>query len=365
MSDPEMLAMLAEQAARMLAEQADAERRKALLDQDGAFDVDLWRQAGELGWPAAAIAEGAGGLGLGISALALLSEALGRRTVSLPLIEAAVIADAASASDDAASIVAALAAGESIGCIAFGEAGESGLPRHPALQLRDGKLSGSKAAVAFGAVADYVLCHAAVGDDVALMLVSLQQAGVNREIMPAIDNARAMANLTFEDVAAVRLDQGDGWPATLHAAAMAALATAYMQIGGTQACLEMAVEYAKERVVFGQPIGRFQAIKHKLADIYADLEIARGCAIDALDAMTNGNGDSLALAAMARLGAIRAYEFAARETIQTFGGIGVTWEAEPQHHYRRSRTLALELGAAPFWRDLVLDRSMATLEKAA
>jgi len=356
MSDlSEMLQMLADQAERLLDDRATGEHLKSLLEAPGSFDHELWKQCAELGWPAAAVEERQGGLGLGFEALSLLNEKLGAHTVSLPLIPAAVIADALAQAGTDDPSAAALAAGEKIGCLAFGEVGESGLPRSPTLRLDNGKLRGVKALAPFAAIADIALCHAATDDGVALVLVALDQPGVTREIMGTIDNARAAATLRFDQAEAVRIDQGEGLSASVRAAALAAIATAFEQVGGTQSCLAMAVDYAKERIVFGQPIGKFQAVKHKLSDIYTDLEIARGCAIDALASVGRDSVTLPAMAAMARLAGIRAYEFASRETIQIYGGIGVTWEAAPQHHYRRSRALALELGAAPFWRELLVD----------
>jgi alkylation response protein AidB-like acyl-CoA dehydrogenase len=358
----EMLTMLADQAERLLDDHATWEHLKSLLEAPGSFDHELWRQCAELGWPAAAIAETQGGLGLGLEALALLNEKLGARTVSLPLTPAAVIADAVAHGIGDHPAVTALAAGEQIGCLAFGEAGESGLPRTPALRFAGGALDGMKSLVPFAAIADVALCHASAEDGVALCLVMLDQPGVTREMVATLDNARAAATLAFTGAQAKRIDAGDGWTACLRAAAIASIVTAFEQVGGTQNCLSLGVEYAKERIVFGQPIGRFQAVKHKLSDIYTKLEIARGCAIDALAAAGRESATLPAMAAMARLGAIHAYEFASRETIQVYGGIGVTWEAAPQHHYRRSRALALELGAAPFWRELLVDNVFTLAE---
>ncbi|ODP38434.1 acyl-CoA dehydrogenase family protein [Sphingomonas turrisvirgatae] len=358
----EMLVMLADQAERLLEDHATWEHLKSLLEAPGSFDRELWAQCAELGWPAAAVAEAQGGLGLGFEALALLNEKLGARTVSLPLTPAAVIADAVARGIGDHPSVTALATGERIGCLAFGELGESGLPRTPTLRFADGMLQGERALVPFAAIADVALCHAAAEDGIGLYLVMLDQPGVTRKATATIDNARAAATLSFDGAHAMRIDGGDGWSACLRAAALASIATAFEQVGGTQSCLALGVEYAKERIVFGQPIGRFQAVKHKLSDIYTELEIARGCAIDALAAAGRESTALPAMAAMARLGGIHAYEFASRETIQIYGGIGVTWEAAPQHHYRRSRALALELGAAPFWRELLVDNIFTLAE---
>lgn len=354
-TENDAVAMLAEQAERLLEQQAGPERLKQLLEHPGSFDRALWEQAGDLGWPAAAIGEDQGGFGLGFGTLNMLCEKLGARPASLPIIPAAVVADALQRSGAENAASAELAAGTKIACIAFGEPGESGLPSAPSATLRGGKLYGSKAAAPFAAVADLALCHGTVDGGVALFLVDLHQPGVTRMAIDTIDNARASARLSFDGVSAMRIDAGDGRASVLRAASIAAIATAFEQVGGVRRCLDLAIAYAKQRVVFGQPIGRFQAIKHKLSDIYSELEIARGCATDAAAALERDSSALVPMAAMARIGGTRAYEFASRETIQVFGGIGVTWEAEPQHHYRRSRALAVELGSTPFWRDLLVD----------
>ena len=347
----EILTMLLDQAVRLLDAEASQTRLKALLEEPGSFDAALWGKAVELGWPAIAIAEESGGLGLGIGSLAPLLQELGQRTVSLPLASGYVTAAALLEGGVAADVAAQLASGQAIATLALGEAGECGLS--PAVVFSGGTLKGAKAPASFAAVATHALVSARDGDTPGLYLVDLTAAGVTRDVVPTIDNARAAAALRFDDTPATLVVAG--WNALLRHAGVAATLVAFEQIGGTERCLRISVDYAKERKVFGQAIGAFQAIKHKLADMYQELEIGRGCAIDALESLEEGRGDFLMLACTARLGAGMAYDFAARECIQTHGGIGVTWEAEPHHHYRRARSLALEIGGAPFWRDLLVD----------
>jgi alkylation response protein AidB-like acyl-CoA dehydrogenase len=343
--------MLLDQATRLLDAEVDMPKLKALLETPGSFDRALWDKTIELGWPGIAVPEAGGGLGLGLGSLAPLLLELGRRTVSLPLVSGYVTAAALIEGGVAADVAASLASGEAIAALVLGEAGDCGLA--PAATFANGTLTGAKASAAFGAVADYALVSARDGDTPGLYLVALAAPGVERAVVNTIDNARAAATLRFTGAAATPVLAG--WDAVLRSAAIAATLTAYEQVGGSERCLSISVDYAKERKVFGQPIGAFQAIKHKLADMYQEVEISRGCAIDALEALEAGQSDFLSLACTARLGAGAAYDFCARECIQTHGGIGVTWEAEPQHHYRRARVLALEIGGAPFWRDLLID----------
>lgn len=354
----EDLTVVREQARRFLDDHATPERLKALLDQPGAFDASAWEYAVQLGWPLLSAPQSLGGLGFGMAGLASLAEELGRKTVSMPLIPAYVclasLQGSVAKDEVIAQIAADLTSGASKACLAFAETGESGLPLRPAVQLSGGKLIGVKAVTPFAAVADVALAHAWDGVAMALVLVPLAQVGVKRMLRPGIDQARAAAELTFDQAECIRLDGGDATAAVQQAWALAALATAFEQIGGAEAAMFMARDYALERTAFGQPIGRFQAIKHKIADMYWRIELARGCAIDALEAHAAEAAHWRGLSAAARIGAIDAYEYSAAENVQTHGGLGTTWEGMPQHHYRRSRALALELGALPSWRDALL-----------
>ena len=350
------LSMIRDQAARLLSKNAAPEHLNALLDQASGFDRVLWASAVEQGWPAVSVPEELGGIGLGWRGLCTLMEEAGRKAVSIPLTSNAVTFTAALASGNAQLIeryANPLASGEIIASLAFSEPGDAGLGQRPNLQYVDGKLSGAKAQAAFAAIADVALVHADAAGETVLVLVPLDQPNVTRHVAATLDNARAAAGLEFNAASAQRLGTS-GDTAFAEATALAALATAFEQIGGASSCMEMARDYALERRAFGQPIGRFQAIKHKIADMYWRIEIARGCAFDALEAYEQKNPLWIGLAAAARLAAIEAFDFSARENIQTHGGLGVTWEAMPHHYYRRARCLALELGSSQSWRNHLL-----------
>jgi len=126
---------------------------------------------------------------------------------------------------------------------------------------------------------------------------------------------------------------------------------AFEQIGGAAACLAMATEYAKQRHAFGRPIGSFQAIKHKLADVYIAAELARSNAYYGAWALSRDAAELPLAAAAARVSASDAFWMAARENIQTHGGMGFTWAADCHLFYRRAKLLALALGSAPHWKD--------------
>lgn len=349
----ELLATIGEQTRRVLAELATPEHLKGLLEDPGSFDRSLWDNAIGQGWTLVSVPEASGGLGLGWRGLAVLGQELGRTSASLPLTAnaLAVHALAGLATSDVGARIEALAGGSTIACLALSDPGDGGLGAGATFQSQPGRLSGRRAPAAFAAVADVALVQAGGEGGEGLYLVDLDGPGVHREIVPSYDNARGYARLAFEQAEAILL--GD---ATLVAdiTSLAALATCFEQIGGARASLAMACDYARERKAFGQPIGAFQGIKHKLAEIYCLIEIAQGCADDALVAWERESPDRYQLASAARLGALQAYSQAAQENLHVHGGMGVTWEAMPHHHYRRARSLASELGGQIHWRERLL-----------
>ena len=231
-----------------------------------------------------------------------------------------------------------------------------------------GKLTGTKLPVADGEAAHVAVVLASSGGGLSLVLADLGQcggqgggqAGIARERVAQIDPTRKHARLTFQGAAAEPLGPaGQGWRLLTELYDAAAVYFAFEQIGGAESALWMARDYALERQAFGRQIGSYQGIKHKLADVYIKTELARSNAYYAA-MMLNDRGADLPLAAAAvRVAAIEAYEFAAKENIQTHGGIGFTWEANPQFHYRRARVLALNIGGALAWKH----RLVSLLEK--
>ena len=151
-------------------------------------------------------------------------------------------------------------------------------------------------------------------------------------------------------------EEGNGWAYTQEVFDGAAVWMAFEQIGGTEAAMWMARDYALERYAFGRLIGSYQAIKHKIADMYVKLELARSNAYFGA-MMLNDKGPELPqAAAAARISAIEAYRYTAQENVQVHGGIGYTWEADTQFFYRRSKLLALALGSSIEWKDKLVAR---------
>jgi alkylation response protein AidB-like acyl-CoA dehydrogenase len=344
--DYDLSALIATQAQRLLEVRATPARLRQLLDEPGSFDRDLWRSVIDLGWLAALSSQDPEEQSTPAwDALADLVRMVGRYTASIPLANAVIAADVLRTQEP--SVAARISSGDTIAAMALGVADAEALP-----ELVRGKIVGAVANCAFGAVADVLLLTVRHGNELVLVRVDTTGPNVAKTLTAAIDNARGAASFAFDGAAATSI----GSPGTLERArSAAAVTTAFEQIGGAERCLELACDYARERRAFGQTIGSFQAVKHKLADFYTAIELARGCACAALSHLKAGSADLRKSAAAAVLAASEAFEFASTETIQVFGAIGVTWEAPPHHFYTRARTLAVEIGSRFAWRDVLVN----------
>jgi acyl-CoA dehydrogenase len=203
-----------------------------------------------------------------------------------------------------------------------------------------------------GEAANVAIVLASSGGQLSMALADLAEKGTGRERVATVDPTRKHARLTFDNVRAEPLGPaGQGWRQLNELYDAAAVYFAFEQIGGAESALWMARDYALERQAFGRQIGSYQGIKHKLADVFIKSELARSNAYYAAMMLAEKGADLPIAAAAARVAATDAYEFAAKENIQTHGGIGFTWEANPQFHYRRARVLALNIGGPMAWKN--------------
>jgi acyl-CoA dehydrogenase len=203
-----------------------------------------------------------------------------------------------------------------------------------------------------GMVADFAIVVARAGDRVGLFLSELDSRGTTRQPSSSIDPTRPLACISMDGAAAEPLgESGTDWTMLRRILDRAAVLMAFEQVGGADAALIKARQYALDRYAFGRPIGSFQAIKHKLADVYTVNELARSNAYYGAWALETNSVELARAAATARVSATEAFELAARELIQVHGGIAVTWAHDCHLYYRRSRHLSLELGSLSLWRD--------------
>ncbi len=344
---------IATESRRVLDARTDKARLLALLEQTGQFDQPFWDTAIQQGWTALAIPEEHGGLGLGLIELGLVAQATGAATAGAPFLSAGYGASLAllAADDEAlkALWLPVLAAGDALGAVAFAE-GNAPLPPRPGVTFAGGKLTGVKQGVTGGLKADFAIVWAIHDGQPALVLAEL--GDVSRSVIDGFDNSRLYADLTFVGTPATLLAQGAAATALAQdILARMAVVTAHEQVGGAEALLFIARDYAITRKAFGQQIGAFQSVKHRIAEMYGLVEIARANCIDA--AAKEGQASFLRAAAAARISATEAYDTAARDCIQVHGGIGVTWDMGLHLHMRRTRSLAIETGNMYFWEDLL------------
>jgi len=245
-----------------------------------------------------------------------------------------------------------IAAGEVIGAFATSEGPGAYTEANLAARVEGGKITGVKVPVTDGEVADWIVVLAKEGGRSGLFLVDAAQGGVTREPLKTLDPSRGAAKLTFAGAPAERLGPaGEGASLAEQVMDRAAVLLAFEQLGGADRCLDMAKDYALERYAFGRPIGGYQAIKHKLADVYVKNELARSNAYYGAWALNAGAAELPIAAAAARVAASEAFWFASKENIQTHGGMGFTWEVDCHLYYRRSRQLALVAGAPKVWKE--------------
>src|SRR5262245_17148705 len=355
---------LRDQARKFLAEQASSTRVRRILDTDAPYDAELWKGMSEMGWMGTAVPEALGGAGFGYLELCVIAEELGRSLAPAPFASTIYLAAEAVllAGSDAQKKrwLPRIAQGQAIGCLALAEGPHVATPENLAARLVAGRVSGTKVPVMDGDVADFAVVvarDADAGSDPTLCLVDLTGPGVSRAPVSTIDPTRSHARIAFDGAPADPLvTGGGGWPLLERLLDRAAVLVAFEQVGGAQAALEMAREYALGRLAFGRQIASFQAIKHKLADMYVGVELARSNAYYGAWALSKDAPELPVAAAAARVAACEAYYQAAKENIQVHGGMGFTWEFDCHLHYRRAKLTGLMLGSARRWKDLLIAR---------
>lgn len=333
---------------------------REVIDGDASFHAGLWAKLAEQGFLAAAIPEEFGGVGAGYLELCLVAQECGRALAPVPTVSSIYLAAefllAAGSEEQKAAWLPRIAIGDVVGTLAL--AGGPGEPRAETLgaSVSQGKLSGVKLPVLHGDAAHLAIVLA--NDEAnapSLYLVDLSAPGVRREPLKVIDQSRKAARLIFDNVPAERLGEaGQGFAILDAVRDRAAVLVAFEQIGGAEAALEMACQYARDRYAFGRQIGSFQAIKHMLADCYVSLELARSNCYYGAWALSAGSDRLASAAAHARVASTIAFQQCSANNIQTHGGMGFTWEFDCHLHYRRSNALALVLGGQSFWEDRLI-----------
>jgi alkylation response protein AidB-like acyl-CoA dehydrogenase len=334
---------------------------RQILESDAPYSQSLWKGAAELGWLGTAIPEEYGGAGFGYLELAVVAEEVGRALAPIPFSSSVYLASEAillAGSDDQKKrLLPALASGKSIGTFALVEKpGQNGLESITA-RCEGGKLSGVKVPVADGDIADIAVVAAKGDGGISLYLVSLTGDGVTRESIRTLDPSRSAARVNFDGAAAELLGTA-GQGAALADAVLdrAAVLLAFEQLGGTQRAFEITREFTLGRYAFGRPIASFQAIKHRLADLWCEIELARSNCYYGAWALSNDQPELAEAACLARIQASRAFDLAGVEMVELHGGVGYTWEYDCHLFYRRAKSTAVALGSPAAWREKLITR---------
>lgn len=332
----------------------EAAVRRTMTTEQG-FDRETWlAMAEQLGLPGLLVPESLGGTGLGPVELAIAFEEMGRVLLCAPMLSTAVLA--VSALREAAreevqqELLPAIAAGQKIVALAWAEPQGVWEPRDVRLKAsRSGKgwtLSGTKTAVLDGAAADELLVVARAGKNLSLFRLPAEADGVQRELLPTLDLTRKLARITFDKARTVQIARADDVTEPLtRAFYLALVALAAEQTGGAQFCLELSTQHAKNRWQFGRPIGSFQAVKHRCADMLVVVEFAKSAAYHA--AFRAAEHDTQELPAAARIAksyCSEAFFQVANDTIQVHGGMGFTWEHPAHLYFKRAKSSALLFG---------------------
>jgi alkylation response protein AidB-like acyl-CoA dehydrogenase len=356
---------------RFLDEKSPVGEVRRLMETPEGYDEAVWKQmAQELGLQGLHIPESYGGQGFTFVELGIVLEEMGRALLCAPFFSSVCLAANAilNAGTEVAKkeLLPGIASGETIATLALAEPnGRWDATGIEATATPDGdgyRLNGTKRFVLDGTTASFIVVAARLpgttaDDGVGLFAVRGDADGLTREALTPLDPTRKQASLDLKDVKATAIGApGKDWPALRKTLDQISVLLSAEIVGGAQRCLDMAVQYAKDRVQFGRPIGQFQAIKHKCADMLLQIESGKTAAYYALWIAAKDDEELTTVAPMAKAFCSEAYFFAASENIQIHGGIGFTWEHDAHLYFKRAKSSELLFGDPTYHRDLLARR---------
>jgi alkylation response protein AidB-like acyl-CoA dehydrogenase len=338
---------------------------RRLMASERGYDDAMYRQMAELGWTAIPFPEEYGGLGLGMVDLTVVLEEMGRHVTPAPLLTSVGLAGMVllqgGSEEQRKRWLPSLCDGSAVGSVALVE--RSGRWDADGVQLaaqRSGSgyaLSGEKLYVPDAHVASWIVVAARTGSDVTLLLVDRDAAGVEVRTVNSMDQTQRLCTVSFDGVAVdadrVIGGEGRGWTVLRKALDRALVAISAELCGTAQRAMEMAVDYAKTRQQFGRPIGSYQAVSHKCADMLVQVESAKSLTYYAAWAVDNDVPEAPLAAAMAKAYASDAARQVTGAAIQVHGGIGFTWEHDMHLYFKRAKWGETTFGDAVFHRERV------------
>lgn len=351
--------LLQNTAREYLTEHSSLTHVREVLEADAGYNKDLWKGVAELGWLGVAIPEEYGGAGYGYLELVMIAGEIGKALAPIPFGSTVYLAaEAISREGDAAQkkqYLTGIAGGDLIGAMALTEKVGTLTQKSIDATFSDGKLTGTKLPVPDGDSADFAIVLANEGDGQSLVIVDLSANGVECSKLDSLDATRPQAKIEFNDAPATRLGAaGAGWTIAQSVLNRAAVMMAFEQLGGADRAFDITFDFIMNRYAFGRPIGSFQSLKHRMADLYADRELARSNCYFAAWALENDDDELGVAAASAKISASDAFENMVVEMIQMHGGVGYTWEYDCHFFYRRAKVLAHTLGTTDEWREKLI-----------
>ncbi|MGH8923819.1 MAG: acyl-CoA dehydrogenase family protein [Acidimicrobiia bacterium] len=332
---------------------------RELMETESGFDRELWQETADLGWQGMAITEEHGGAGFGYLELVVLFEEMGRSLFPAPFLSTIglampLISDLAS-DEQKKKMLRSIASGEKTVAVAFTEPSGHWDPGQVETSAsangKDWIIEGQKSFVIDGASADDLLVSARTDEGVGVFAVAGDGARVERRGLETLDQTRRLAEVSLSGAKGTLMGEpAGGVEALSRMLDKAVVLLAAEQVGGAQKCLEMSVDYAKTRHQFGRPIGSFQAIKHKCADMLVQVESAKSAAYYAGWAAAEDNDELPTVAPLAKSYCSEAYFFCASENIQIHGGIGFTWEHDAHLYFKRAKSSQLLFGDPAYHR---------------
>ena len=360
--------MLRQSARGLLEKECPSTLVRRLMEEERGYEPELWKKIAELGWLGLVIPEAYGGSALGYVDLVLVLEEMGRVVLPSPFIWTVMVAEAINRAGSEAqkkALLPKIAAGELVATIAWMEPsglwGPDGITAVARQNGSDFVIDGTKLFVNDGHIAGCMLVAARTGghlaDGVTLFAIDSKRAGVSVTPLTTMDQTRKLSEVKFAGVKAASADVvgeiGNGWKTLAAIIDRGKVMLAAEMMGGAQKVLDMTVEYAKVRTQFGRPIGSFQAVQHKCANMMIDVEGAKSAVYYAAWAVSNEVAEAPLAAALAKAAASDAFRRVSADGIQVHGGIGFTWEHDMHIYFKRAKSSEFTFGDATYNRELV------------
>ncbi len=357
--------LLRKSAADFLGKECPMTYVRQMMEEDRGYADEQWNKMAELGWMSLIYPEEYGGAGLSIVDLVVVLEEMGKASLPGPFFSSTCLGGLAilesGSTEQKQRYLPGIAAGKTKATLAFLEENarwdEKGITVKPRKGKKNYSLSGVKLFVPDAHVADVIVCAARTSEGITLFAIDRQQAGVNTRLLKTMDQTRKLCEVTFDKVQigsdAVLGVAGQGWDALKRILDRSKVALCAEMCGGAQKVLDMTVEYAKIREQFGRPIGSFQAIQHKCANMLVQVESAKSATYYAAWAVSNNTAEAPLAAAMAKAYCSDAFRQVTAEGIQVHGGIGFTWEHDMHIYFKRAKGSEVTFGDATWNRELV------------